>query len=255
MDLNLYLRVLWRFRILALIGLLLATLLALLSLVKVDVSNGFDLSYRDSEQWASSASIFITQEGFPLGRSIYDEVVPVGSPGTTDPNATSYVPRYNDPGRFASYAPLYARLASSDLLKNEMLRDGPLPGTVSASPGTDPTNPGVILPLVEIRGFATTAADAKATAARATRALVDYVRQQQAGNKIAVDSRVILRVLDEPSPPVLATPRTKTRPVFVFIAVLLAVAGLIFLLENVRPRVRVVASAPTVDVGESRRSA
>ena len=107
MDLSLYLRTFWRFRLLVVFGFLLAVVLGLFSFVKVDFGNGFDVSYCDSEQWGSSSSVFVTQEGFPLGRSIYDEVVPV-EPGSADPNGTSYVPRYADPSRFSSYANLYA---------------------------------------------------------------------------------------------------------------------------------------------------
>jgi hypothetical protein len=234
MDLSLYLRTFWRFRMLVVCGFLLAVVLGLFSFVKVDFGNGFDVSYRDSEQWGSSSSVFVTQEGFPLGRSIYDEVVPV-EPGSADPNGTSYVPRYVDPSRFSSYANLYARLAESDLLKHRLEEVAPLPGTISASAGVDQKNPGIVLPIVEIQGLAATAEGARATVARATRALVVYVEQQQRANKIALNRRVILRVLDDPSPPVLVVGRTKTRPVFVFVAVLIAFAALIFVLENLRP--------------------
>jgi hypothetical protein len=261
MDVNLYLRVLWRFRVLAAIGLLLATALALAALVKVSFDDGLQVSYRGSEQWSSSSSIFVTQQGFPLGRSIYDEVVPVGGQGGsadgTLPDASSYVPRFADPSRFSSYAQLYARLAASDLLKQRMLRDGPLQGSVGAAAGTDPRNPGIVLPLVEIQGIAATADAARTTAARATSALVGYVEQEQTANEIAKNRRIILRVLNEPSTPVLLAPRSKTRPVFIFAAVLIAVAGLIFLLENMRPQPRVVrVDEPDRGVGTtSRRSA
>jgi hypothetical protein len=258
MDLNLYFRVLWRFRILALIGLALATLLAALTLVKISFSDGLQVSYRGSERWSSTASIFVTQEGFPLGRSIYDEVVPVGSGGTTEGSTQAtapdgeYVPRFADPSRFSTYAQLYARLASSDLLERRMLRDGPLNGQVTAETATDPRNPGIFLPLVDIQGLADTA-----SAARATRALVEYVKQEQVSNDIAPSRRVILRVLNEPGTPVLVVARSKTRPVFVFGAVLIAFAALLFLLENLRPQARAVP-VDEQDVGlraDSRRSA
>jgi hypothetical protein len=264
MDLNLYFRVLWRFRILALIGLALATLLAVLTLVKISFSDGLQVSYRGSERWSSTASIFVTQEGFPLGRSIYDEVVPVGSGGTTEGSTQAtapdgeYVPRFADPSRFSTYAQLYARLASSDLLERRMLRDGPLNGQVTAETATDPRNPGIFLPLVDIQGLADTASAARATAARATRALVEYVKQEQVSNEIAPSRRVILRVLNEPGTPVLVVARSKTRPVFVFGAVLIAFAALLFLLENLRPQARDVPIDEQEDVGlraDSRRSA
>jgi len=255
MDLSLYLRVVWRFRVLAALGLVLAVMLGLLSYLKVDLADGsFDISYRDSEQWSSSATIFVTQLGFPLGRSIYDETVPVRpAPGAE----TSYVPRYADPSRFASYAQLFARVAASDLLRRRMLQAGPLRGTVRASAATDSRNVDFVLPLVEIQGLAETAPDARATSARATRALIEYVEQEQAANKIALNRRVILRVLDDPSKPSLVAPRSKTRPAFIFVAVLLAVSALIFILENLRPRLRAVPSDENdlAVSGDSRRTA
>jgi len=256
MDLSLYLRTFWRFRVLVACGFVLALALGVLSFVKIDVAGGLDVSYRGSEQWSSSSTVFVTQEGFPLGRSIYDEVVRVG-PGASDPSGTSYVPRYADPSRFASYANLYARLVSSDLLERRMERVNPLPGKVSASAGVDPRNPGIVLPIVEIQGVAASAGQARTTAARATRALTAYVKQEQAANKIAPSKRIILRVLDNPSPPVLVVARSKTRPVFVFLAVLIALAALVFILENLRPRLRAVHDDEVEAVlsSESRRTA
>jgi len=255
MDLSLYLRTFWRFRVLVVFGFALAVVLGLLSFAKIDVAGGLDVSYRDSEEWSSSSTVFVTQEGFPLGRSIYDEVIKVG-PGN-DQSATSYVQRYADPSRFASYAYLYARLVSSDLLERRMERVKPLEGKVSASAGVDARNPGIVLPIVEIHGLAASAGQAQATAARATRALAAYVKQEQAANKIAPSRRIILRVLDNPSPPVLLVARSKTRPVFVFLAVLIALAALVFILENLRPRLRAVQDdeIEAARSSESRRTA
>lgn len=243
MDLALYLRVLWRFRILVACGLTVATALGALSYLKVDFRGGsVDISYRESEKWASSTTVFVTQEGFPLGRSVFDEVLPV-TPGRGDENETSsYVPRFTDPSRFASYAQLYARLATSDMLERQMTREAPLRGEIAAAVGTDPRNPGISLPLVEITAVAPIPADARATADRATRALLAYVERQQTANGIPKSKRVILRVLNEPSLPELVAGRSATKPVFIFLAVMIAICALAFLLENVRPGVRAVPS-------------
>jgi hypothetical protein len=229
MDLNQYLRVFGRHRVIVACGVLLATALALLTFVKVDPANGFKLSYRGTELWSSGATVFDTQQGFPLGRSIYDEVVPVNSPGDT-----TYVPRYADPSRFSSYAQLYAQLTSSDLLRRQMPRNAPPPGRVSATAAVDPRNPGLVLPLVQIQGTGPTTQDAKQATNWATNALLTYIQQQQTANKIAPGKRVILRILDNPSTPTLLAGRSKTRPAFVFIAVLTACAALIFTLDNLK---------------------
>lgn len=257
MDLNLYLRVLWRFRILVAAGLLLGLALAMFSHVRVSLDDGVSLSYRESEQWASYATIFVTQEGFPLGRSVYDESLPVtpSSGEPADDDSQAYVPRFADPSRFSTYAQLYARLAGSTLLKRQMSRSGPLRGTVSATAGTDPRNPGIILPLVELQALSSTPEDARATADRAARALLAYVAREQRANEIQPSKRVILRMLNEASPPVRIVSRSLTKPVFVFLAVMLAISALAFLLENLRPSVRTAVPVDELPPAESRRSA
>lgn len=224
MDLSQYLRVVNRFRWIVACGVVLAVVLSALSLVKID-SNG-TISYRSAERWSSTATVFVTQKGFPLGRSIYDEVIQTGG--------TSSVPRYNDPSRFASYAQLYAQIASSDLLRREMRKNAPPRGSVNASAGVDPRNPGIVLPLVEIQGTGTSAEAAHQATTWATSSLITYIARQQAANKIAPGKRVILRILDNPSTPTLIAGRSKTRPAFIFFAVLTACAALIFTLDNLK---------------------
>ena len=53
MDLALFFRVLWRFKVIVLLGLSLAFALAFLSYVKVDIDKGFKLTYRENAQWES----------------------------------------------------------------------------------------------------------------------------------------------------------------------------------------------------------
>ena len=85
-DLNLYLRVLWRFRLIVAIGLVLAISLAFASLVKVGFAHGsLSLSYRQQPTWQSTTRLFVTQEGFPWGRSVF----PTTSPTTVPPTGNS----------------------------------------------------------------------------------------------------------------------------------------------------------------------
>ena len=119
MDLNLYFRVLRRFRVLVGVGFVLALVLAMLAFVRVGFSEGsLDVTYRQSEVWASTSTVFVTQAGFPLGRATFDEVIPVEP--TDGGTAPSYIPRYNDPNRFSGYAQLYARVATSDILERQL---------------------------------------------------------------------------------------------------------------------------------------
>jgi hypothetical protein len=183
MDLQLALRVLWRFRVVVAGGFVLALLLTVLAVARVGFESGVpSISYRQSEQWDAGATILITHEGFALGRALYTDTdfVPLRR---GDPES-DVVPRYADPSRFAGYAALYARIATSDAVLKQMLRDGPVNGSVLVS-----------------------------------------------GRKL-------------------------TRPGFVFVAVMMMVIGLVFVLENLRPGVRLaVAEQPSPIDAATRRSA
>jgi uncharacterized protein involved in exopolysaccharide biosynthesis len=72
---------------------------------------------------------------------------------------------------------------------------------------------------------------------------LQYVRSQQALAAIPNGDRVDLQVLQNATPPVVVVPRKKTLAIVVFLAVVVAVVGLAFVLENLRPRARVIASA------------
>jgi hypothetical protein len=216
MDLQLYGRVLWRFRILVAIGLALAFLLALLSFTKVSVDdNGLPtLTYREPEQWVSYATVFVTEKGFPWGQL------------STGDSAGG------DPARLTSLAIIYSQLALSDDVRNIMLRRGPIEGSIEAATVTGSGDDA--LPLVRIAALAPSAAKAETLAARETAALRRYIANQQRANGIRPGNRVALEVVSRPSAGALYTSRGKTRPVVVFLAVLIAFCALAFILENFR---------------------
>jgi hypothetical protein len=262
-DFALYLRVLWRFRFVVALGTLLALTLALLSTVSISFRDGHpEFVNRESEQWASDSYLFVTEEGFPLGRSILDDVVPTN---VDDPvkvgkdQAAEFVPRYGDPSRFALLAILYSRIATGDTVLGTLGRQKKLKGIVTAQAVVNDANGG-ILPIVQIRGTATSARRAAELAQDASRALREYVLKNQQANNISRDRRVQLQFLNRATPPKLLVPRSRTRPIFIFLAMMIATIGLAFVLENLRPRIQ-----PAVGVddtknelraeGSSRRSA
>src|SRR5207247_6479648 len=90
---------------------------------------GPKLSYRQGQQWVSYTTLFVTQQGFPWGRSIISQ----GQGGSAAASAgAASTGQFADPARLASLAVLYAQLASSDPVRNIMLREGPLTGTIEA---------------------------------------------------------------------------------------------------------------------------
>jgi hypothetical protein len=240
MDLLLYARVLARFKILLLIGLVLAVAMALMSTVRVTTHG---LRYRQSPTYLSYARIFVTQKGFPWGRlGVASPATGLGSESASAAAAAAAAAtdQFADPSRLTSVATIYSSLVDTDAVRAIMLKKGPLRGTVQAAPVLDSQN-NQPLPLISIAAYSDTPSHAVNLARRQTDALIQYVEEQQVTNRIPAYDRVSLTVVKEPGigkDPVLARGRSKTLPIVVFLTVMVAFVGLAFILENVRPRVR-----------------
>ena len=237
MDLGLVIRVLWRFRVLVVVGTLLAATAALLSHVRVEIGEGAPkLAYRSTETWTSSTTLLVTQQGFPEGVSNLD------SEASTAPQKEGEPRRYSDPTRFNGLAIVYAKLAVSDEVRGMIRKAGPLKGRYSAQPvKTD--DGATYLPFVLITAESTSARGAQDLARRATNALRQYLARYQDANRIPADARVQLELVNEPTKATLAAGRSPVKPMFILLIGIAATLGLAFALENVRPRVAVVASA------------
>ena len=111
---------------------------------------------------------------------------------------------------------------------------------------------GTTLPLVAISGTGQTPRDAVLLTIRATNAFKEFLQEQQAGNRIPTENRVLLTVITKADPPTLLKGRSKTLPVVVFVTVLLGVVGLVFMLENLRPRIRPVDDVKRIPAPEQR---
>jgi hypothetical protein len=250
-DLKLYLRVLWRFRLLVGIGFVVACGLSFLSIVRVDPSHSPHFRYRQDQQWVSYATLFVTQRGFPWGRS----VIPSAATSTYPSAASSSDQQYADPSRFSSLAILYSQFATSDPVRQIMLRDGPIDGTIEAAPVLSQTGYTEALPLVSIAGIGKSPKDAISLANRTMVALEQFLEQQQIRNKIPEQSRVLVTVVNHPVKAKLLAGRSMTVPIVVFLSVMIVISGIAFLLENLRPRIRPVAADVVVPETAARRTA
>jgi hypothetical protein len=152
---------------------------------------------------------------------------------------------------------IYSKLVTSDAVKQIMLRDGPIHGKVGASyVSATPNNPsGPPLPLISVLGTGSTAGRATALAERAAKAFLQYVRNEDQTNGIPDQKRVSIQVLNRAEEPVLLKGRSKTLPIVVFLTVMVAVCALAFVLENLRPRVRLVVPSETTPQSETAASA
>jgi hypothetical protein len=248
MDLRLFARVISRFRWVVLGGTVLALALAFLSYVKVGVgSGGLKVSYRSPEIWQSRSTLLLTQSGLGWGRSTFPQPR-LDAKG--QPIITPNTPSLADTSRFASLAPFYSQIANSDAVRARMRG---VPGTIVAVPLADPIS-GNALPFLQFSGLGPSARDAALAARKGIEAFRSYLRDQQASNGIAPNQRVVLQVVQQPAPPAISVPRRKTRPVFIFVAVMFAIIALAFILENLRPRIRPVETQPRPIADEPRRA-
>jgi hypothetical protein len=236
-DIELYLRVLWRFRWLMIAGFLLAVALAFLSVVRVSPGGSPTFSFREDEEWVSRALLLVTEHGFPLGQTRLE--------GEEDTSVSMAA-------RFAELATIYARLATSDQVRDLMLQKGPIDedkelieaAAVLSNQWNSNSPP---LPLISISAYATTGKRAEELALRATAAFRQYLAAEQDANEIPVKNRVVVSEVNRSVPPEVLAGRSKTLPVVVFLTIMLAVVGIAFLIENLRPRVRTPrADAATV---------
>jgi hypothetical protein len=252
-DFRLYSRVLWRFKRIVAVGFVLAVVLAVLSVVRVG-SDG--ISFRDAQLWSSTTRIGVTQKGFPWGRLLAQE------PTLGDTTQNLGIPQA-DPNRLNTLAVLYAELATSDPVRGLMRSAGALPlcdreayagtfleaeasrrcGNIIATPVVVGDNR-VALPLIDLVAVAPSPATAVRLAQRSADAFAMYIRRQQRANNVPTNDRVVVQQLVRPRPPKVFRPRPKTLPIVVFLAVMFATVGLVFLLENLEPRRQEVDAEP-----------
>jgi hypothetical protein len=210
--------------------------LAMLFTLKIPPTGGG--MWRHPAKWESTSRLFVTQTGFPWGRTTLPD-------GTNGPNLNSSIdgkqvgsdpndpndPKYADPGRLSLLAIIYSFISQSNTLKE--INKKPLP------PGSEVTavelsnqNEGV-LPLFQLTATAETKDAADALNVERTKALTDYLTQQQEANDIPPGQRVKLSVLNKP----FATKVSGHGEMIGVALVFLALAGGIaacYLLESLR---------------------
>ena len=232
MDLNLYLRVLWRFRLIVAVGFVLAITLAFASVAKVGADGS--ISYRKQPTWQGTTRIFVTQKGFPWGRTVLP-----GDPTSVPPTSTSSGLQFADPTRLAYLAVSYAALINGDLIQGQIRKRFPPKTVVTAAAETD-TVTNLPLALVDVMSVAHTSAQATRISQEGANLFRSYMADRQASAGIPLKQRVLLQVVSTKTAVIAG--RKKTLAILAFMAVLIATIALTFVLENHRPRIQAVAS-------------
>jgi hypothetical protein len=219
MDLELYLRVIWRFRILVGVGFVLAVVLAVLSFARVSFAHGMPkLTYRKAATYEADSILLVGQQ----------------RPSWAGTNAA-------DLSTFSSLATFYAQFVSSDAVQS--LIDRQLPASErrtvhvqAAASVPDPSVNNGILPFIQIQGFAESPNQAVNASLVGSQVFMRYVAAQQARAGVPAHNRVLLDFVKRPTQVRVVVPRKKTVPIAVFLAIMISTLGAAFVLENLRPR-------------------
>jgi len=251
MNLARHASVLWRFRTVTVAGFGFAIVVAVLASYQVRLSG---LTPRASETWSATSQILVTQPGFPEGRvtlpqkQIDNAVTSDGEEAVKKFAAPSDQVEFADPGRLAALGDLYSRFLTSD----EVLRrvpERPAAGQVVASPFAG-SQAGLLLPVVELKTMGSTGEMAQRINVHTYKALLEYLEERQAANKIPTARRVDLKLLVAPKVS-LVSGRKPTASILAFILVLLGTVAFTHLLESLRTRRQDQALASIVHLDDA----
>ena len=237
MKLATHAAVLWRYRMVALVGLVLGVVLAVLASFQVSWDGGPKLTPRGSETWTSESSLLVTQTGFPEGRVILPEVPAPGTVSSvpSQPQESGDKLEFADPLRFAFLAQLYAQLAVSDRVLDQ-LPERPDPAQIQAVPVEG--NAATQLPVIDLTTTAGSAATAKALNTDLVEALRGVLASDQASNDITAEERTRIDLLNAPAPPVMTAGRSYTASILALLLCVLGSVAVAHLLTALRGRRR-----------------
>jgi hypothetical protein len=200
------------------------------------------LKSRTAPIYSSSAVLLITQPGFPWGSAV-QSYTPSNTSGQA-PVATG------DLTRLTSLTNLYVQIANSDIIQARVAKKAPTTQSVVATQNysLSPSLYSSPLPIMTITARSRTKALAIADAQASADVLVAYLKHQQSAARITPSDRVVVQQLQAPKRAVAVNPTKKTLPAVVFLTIMLAVVGLAFVLENMRPHAAVsVMPQPEAD--------
>jgi hypothetical protein len=201
----------WRFRVVVACGVAFALAVTFLSVFRVSFAHGLSVSYRQGLTWQSTEMLSLA----PANGCFLCE-------GSTAPTS------------------LYAQIAnSSAVIRNRVLPDGQATsasGDYVFSPVLDSSAQNQALPFLQVDGTASTPKRAAYVAHLASSTFADYLAKSL--KNVPRSKRFVAQVVTPATAggAKIAKSRKLTIPIFIFLAALVAVLGLVYLLENLRPR-------------------
>jgi hypothetical protein len=253
MNLGRHAAVLWRFRRVTAVGVVIAIFLAVLASYRIGPGG---LTPRGSETWTANSSILVTQPGFPEGRvtlptqqiDMEGAVTTEGDPAVEEETSTpDDQVEFADPGRLAALGDLYAKFLSSDEILSKV-PEKPSPTQIQASPFAA-SQSGQLLPVIQLSTMAPSAKGAHTLNMHVFEALTDFISARQKANDIGTGKRIELKMIQAPAPQ-LTSGRKPTGSVLVFMLVMLGTVAIAHLLEALRNR-RDAATLASLDDWET----
>jgi len=233
-------RVLWRFRVIVGVGLALGLALAFLSMVRVNPTGSPVFSYRKHAQFQSETTVLVTVHGFLWGNIKLD----AGSVGNVPVGPV-------DTNVLRNLTSVYITTANSDQVLSLLKKSGPINGKIETSQMLAPDSS--TLPLMEIDAIASTPQAALSLANRHLAAFRTWLRASQEASGTPAKNQIVLQAISGPNKPTLLAGRKKTVPILILLATLVAVCGLAFVLENLRPRIHAVEEPRDENMSQARR--
>lgn len=232
MNLARHAAVLWRFRLVAIAGLTIGLLLAILASYQVP-----SMKPRGTETWTATSQILVTQPGFPEGRVTLPEETVQGAQtadgeSVGDPEPKDQV-TFADPARLSGLADLYARFLTSDEVLSKV-PSRPKAESITASPFLASAG-GQVLPVIQLAAMAPTSDGAMKLNKDVFKSLSTLIENQQTANDIGKGQRIEIKLIDAPEA-ALTSPRKKTAAILVLFLCLLGTVAVCHLLEGLRPR-------------------
>jgi hypothetical protein len=178
----------------------------------------------------------VTQEGFPEGRVILPETPAPGTvPTTPAPQSDSSGQKleFADPLRFSFLAQLYAQLAVSDRVLDEV-PGNPDRDKIEAISVEGPA--ATQLPVIQLTTTAGSAAQAKELNTNLVKALQSVLASDQERAGIRSDQRTRVELLSAPAAPLKTAGRTHTGSILALLLCLLGAVAVAHLLAALRDR-------------------
>jgi hypothetical protein len=224
MDLIAYAGVIRRQWRIVIIGIAIAEALAFMAVVRV-TSHG--LEYRSPTVYAARTTLFVTEKGFPWGRSGLTE-------RATGPDGTPIeLTRFADPGRMEYLARLYAELARSRTVRTVIERDGKLPpNAYDVVPLKGPD--GGALPLIEVVGKSASREEAISFSTRVAEGLRRFVTLNQNANNVPDSKRIALPVVTRATEAEVLQGLKLTRPILILLLGAIVTLVIAFTRDNLR---------------------